>query len=111
MNPHARHIAVLCRRQVYRLRVMKEGSNRVIDEHDLRQSLHAIINDAHTISTQDAFNAAMGLLTTKNQKMWSRCRQILVHEGLQNGQNLEIIDSSLFVLCLDDNSPSQMSDV
>ncbi len=111
MDPDARHVAVLCRGQFYRLYVMDDCSNRIIDEHDLRQSLHVIVIDAHTRSTQDVSNAAVGLLTTENQKVWSRCRQILVHEGLQNGRNLGIIDSSLFVLCLDDSSPSHMSDV
>jgi hypothetical protein len=56
------------------LYVMEDGFNRIIDEHDLRQSLHAIVTDAHTRSRQDVSNAVVGLLTTENQTVWSRCR-------------------------------------
>lgn len=111
LDPDARHIVVLCRGQIYRLSVVEESSNQIISEHDLRQSLNTITDDAHRIRIQDGAKTAVGLLTTENQKVWSRCRKILVHEGLKNGKNLGIIDSSLFALCLDDNSPSHVSDV
>jgi carnitine O-acetyltransferase len=111
LDPDARHIVVLCRGQIYRLYVLEESSNRIIDDHDLSMSLQYIVNDANSIPIQDAFKTSVGLLTTENQKVWSRCRTVLVHEGLKNGQNFSIIDSSLFVLCLDDNSPQNMSDV
>lgn len=111
LDPDARHIVVLCRGQVYRLLVLEENTNRIINEDSLRRSLSAIVRDASSISIQDASKTAVGLLTTENQKVWARCRRTLVHEGLKNGQNLAIIDSSLFVLCLDDSSPSNMTDV
>lgn len=111
LDPDARHIVVLCRGQIYRLHVLEEGSNRVIDEHDLSKSLQYIINDAHGISIQNTFKTSVGLLTTENQKVWSHCRKVLVHEGLKNGQNFSIIDSALFVLCLDDSSPQSESDI
>ncbi len=109
LDPDARHIVVLFRGQIYRLYVLEEGSNRIIDEHDLSRSLQYIVNNnnAHDKSSK----TAVGLLTTENQKVWSHCRSALVHDGLKNGQNFAIIDSSLFVLCLDDNSPQIMADV
>lgn len=111
LDADARHIVVLCRGQIYRLYVLEERSNRIIDEHDLSISLQHIVDDAQSIPIQDASKTSVGLLTTENQKEWSRCRKILVREGLKNGRNLGIIDSSLFVLCLDDNSPENSSDV
>lgn len=111
LDPDARHIVVLCRGQIYRLYVMEESSNRIIDAHDLSLSLQYIVNNAHDIPIQDTSKTAVGLLTTENQKVWSRCRSVLVHEGLKNGRNFSIIDSSLFVLCLDDNSPQTKSDI
>lgn len=111
LDPDARHIVVLCRGQIYRLYVLEEGSNRIIDEHELSLNLQYIVNNAHDISIQETSKTAVGLLTTENQKVWSRCRSILVHEGLKNGRNFGIVDSSLFVLCLDDNSPQTKSDV
>lgn len=111
LDADSRHIIVLCRGQIYRLQVLEESSNKIIDEHDLSASLRYIVNDAHSIPAQKAFQTSMGLLTTENQKVWSRCRKVLVHEGLTNGQNFSIIDSSLFALCLDDNTPQDKSDV
>lgn len=111
LDPDARHIVVLCRGQMYRLYVLEESSDRIIDEHDLSLSLQYIVNNANDAPIQDTPKKAVGLLTTENQKVWSHCRSILVHEGLKNGRNFGIIDSSLFVLCLDDNSPETKSDV
>lgn len=111
LDPDARHIVILCRGQVYRLLVLEENTGRIVDEISLRRSLSAIVHDANRVPVQDASKTAVGLLTTENQKVWSHCRRTLVHEGLKNGQNFAIIDSSLFVLCLDDSSPSDMTAV
>lgn len=111
LDPDARHIVVLCRGQIYHLLVVEENSDQIVNEDDLRRSFTAIVHDANSVPIQDASKTAVGLLTTENQKVWSRCRRILVQEGLKNGQHLGIIDSSLFVVCLDDSSPSSMSDV
>lgn len=111
LDPDARHIIVLCRGLIYRLYVLEDGSNRIIDEHTLSLCLQHIVNDAQDTPNQDAFANSVGLLTTEHQTVWSRCRKILVHEGLQNGRNFGIIDSSLFALCLDESSPKSAPDV
>ena len=111
LDADARHIIVLCRGQIYCLYVLDESSNRIIDDLDLSMSLQHIVNDAHSSPAQDAFKASVGLLTTESQKVWSHCRRVLVQQALKNGQNFGIIDSSLFVLCLDDNSPHNMPDI
>lgn len=112
MDPDARHIVVFCRGQAYSVHVLEEGSGEVVSETTLSQSLQAIVDDAGMISRdEDAAHSAVGLLTTENQKVWSRCRKLLEHHGLQNGRNLSIIDSSLFALCLDGNAPEKDPDV
>ena len=111
LDADARHIVVLCRGQIYRLYVLEENSNQIIDEHDLSETLEHIVKDADIVPIQESSKTAVGLLTTENQKVWSRCRRVLVQEGLKNGRNFGIMDSSLFVLCLDDNSPQNSPDV
>ena len=112
MDPDARHIVVFCRGQAYSVNVLEEGSEEVVSEMALSQSLQAIVNDAGTISSQeDVAQSSIGVLTTENQKVWSRCRKLLVHHGLRNGRNLSIIDSSLFALCLDGNAPPNDPDI
>lgn len=111
LDPDARHVVVLCRGQIYSVTVLEESSGRIIPEHELSLILKSIVDDAQSLPIQDVSEAAVGLLTTENQKVWSRCRKVIVQEGLKNGRNLGLIDSSLFVLCLDDSSPQTRSDV
>lgn len=110
MDADARHIMVLCRGQIYSLKVL-EGSGQVVDQDDLQLSLRYIVDDARGLSARQASTTALGVLTTENQQIWSRCRNSIVHHGLQNGRNLGIIDSSLFALCLDDSSPQSAADI
>ena len=111
MDADARHIMVLRRGQIYIIEVIEEGSGKIIGERELSTSLGEIIADANSMSGKEAFQTAVGVFTTENQKVWSHCRKALVHEGLQNGRNFGIIDSSLFTLCLDDNAPQSRTDV
>lgn len=111
MDADARHIIVLCRGQMYPLNVLKEQSGEIVDEADLRRNLQDIVDHAQSLSGDQASRTALGVLTTENQQIWSRCRKLLVHDGLQNGRNLAIVDSSLFALCLDDSSPRSTSDI
>lgn len=110
-DPDSRHIVVLCRGQFYRLNVLDESLSEIISEDDLSQSLQAILDDAYIVPVHETSKNAIGLLTTENQKVWSHCRTVLIHDGLQNGRTLGTIDSSLFALCLDDNSPETSSDI
>lgn len=111
MDPDARHIIVICRGQIYRMDVLDEKSGQIIDGRALSSGLKGIIEDGNSMPQEEAFQKAIGILTTENQKIWCHCRKALVHEGLQNGRNFAAIDSSLFALCLDDNSPQSEADV
>lgn len=110
-DPDSRHIVVLCRGQFYRLNVLDESLSQIISENDLALSLKSILDDAYSIPVHETSRTAIGLFTTENQKVWSHCRTVLIHEGLQNGRTLGAIDSSLFALCLDDNSPQTPSGI
>lgn len=110
-SPDSKHIIVLCRGQFYRLDVLNEKTNQIISEHELSENLDAIITDAWSTPPHEASKRAIGLLTTENQKVWSHCRSVLVQEGLQNGRNFGVIDSSLFALCLDDSAPKSSSEI
>ena len=111
MDADARHIIVMCRGLMYFLDVMEEGTNRILDAEELSKALKSILGDARNVPVENASSKTVGLLTTENQKTWSRCRTRLVHEGLRNGRNFALVDSSLFVLCLDDNSPEGPEEV
>lgn len=48
---------------------------------------------------------AVGILTSENRDIWTDAREILVQAGPGNKAALEAIESSSFVVCLDDASP------
>lgn len=47
---------------------------------------------------------SIGLLTTENRDKWADIRHELC-QNTENAQNLEKIESSMFLVCLDENSP------
>ena len=110
-NPDSKHIIVLCRGQLYSLDVLDLESSRIVGEQELSRGLKVILDDAAATPLDKASETAIGLLTTENQKVWSRCRMTIIHGGLENGRNIGIVDSALFALCLDDNSPEAAADV
>ena len=111
LDPDSRHIIILCRGQIYRLEVVDDDTNQIMNKDDLTNCLALLIDQAHTVPNSMLARTSVGLLTTENQTVWSRCRRALEHEGLQNGRNLSTIDSSLFVLCLDDSAPETPQDM
>jgi len=68
--------------------------------------LQTIIDDAQQTPIQDAAKGAVGVLSTENRKVWAGLRDVLTREeGSVNADCLEIVDSALFVLCLDYTEP------
>jgi hypothetical protein len=52
----------------------------------------------------------MGILSTENRKVWSRLRNTLSRDKT-NADCLRTIDNALFVVCLDDTSPKNLSEL
>ncbi len=47
------------------------------------------------------------MLSTENRKVWSGLRDVLTREeGSNNADSLGIVDSALFVVCLDYTEPT-----
>jgi len=78
-------------------------------EKDVAVNLQVIIEDAQQTPIQEATKGALGILSTENRKVWSGLREILIRdENLNNAECLNIVDTALFVLCLD-TEPSNTS--
>lgn len=105
------HIVVLCRSQFYWFDVLDVNSDVIITEKDLVANFKAIIEDAHATPVRGAAKTAVGVLSTENRRIWAGLRDHLLkddHHGHQdppNRQSLQIVDSALFVVCLDDTEP------
>ncbi|RKU40021.1 hypothetical protein DL546_000132 [Coniochaeta pulveracea] len=106
-DPTSKHIIVMCHGQFYWFDVLDDNSDIIMTEKDLAINLQTIIDDAAHIPITEAAKGALGVLSTENRKTWSGLRDILTREeGSNNADCLSIVDSALFVLCLDYAEPA-----
>lgn len=107
---NSRHMVILRRGQFYWLDVLDEEHRPLLTERAMVSTLKAIVRDADTIPTKKVSREAVGVLSTEQRRTWFRLRSEL-QENSQNAGFLRIIDSALFVLCLDDSEPQTPSEL
>ncbi|KAI9807550.1 MAG: hypothetical protein M1825_005490 [Sarcosagium campestre] len=111
-DPNSKHIVVLCRGQFYYFDVLDDNSDLVMTEKDVALNLQSIVDDAQNIPIQEAAKGALGVLSTENRKIWAGLRDVLTREeGSNNADCLGIVDSALFLLCLDYTEPKTGADL
>ena len=111
-DPDSKHIVVLCHGQFYWFDVLDDNSDFIMTEKDMSINLRTIIDDAQQTPIQDAAKGALGVLSTENRKVWSGLRDVMTKdEGSNNADCLGIVDSALFILCLDYSEPSSEADL
>ena len=111
-DPESKHIIVMCHGQFYWFDVLDDDSDLIMSERDIAINLQTIINDATQTPIQEAAKGALGILSTENRKVWSGLRDILTKDpGSNNADCLNIVDSALFVLCLDYTEPTNAADL
>ncbi|KAF1810044.1 acyltransferase ChoActase/COT/CPT [Eremomyces bilateralis CBS 781.70] len=111
-DPNAKHVVVLCHGQFYWFDVLDDNSDLIMTEKDISLNLQVICDDASLTPIQEAAKSAVGVLSTENRKIWSGLRDVLHREeGSNNSDCLNIVDSALFVVCLDYTEPLTTSDL
>lgn len=102
-----KHIVVMCHGQFYWFDVLDDNSDAIMTEKDIAINLQTIVDDARQIPIQEAAKSALGVLSTENRKVWSGLRDVLTKDpGSNNADCLSIVDSALFVVCLDYTEPT-----
>lgn len=111
-DPTSKHIVVMCHGQVYWFDVMDDNHDLIMTEKDIALNLQVIVDDAQEVPIQEAAKGAIGVLSTENRKVWAGLRDVLHREeGSNNSDCLNIVDSALFVLCLDYTEPQTGADL
>jgi carnitine O-acetyltransferase len=111
-DPDSRHVVVLCHGQFYWFDVLDENSDIIMTEKDMSINLQTIVDDAQETPIQEAAKGALGVLSTENRKVWSHLRDVMTRdEGSNNADCLGIVDSALFILCLDYTEPTSGADL
>jgi carnitine O-acetyltransferase len=97
----ARHIVVFYRGNAFRLAVLgPDGRPHSLD--DLQAGLAAIVEAG---ATRAASDTSVGRLTTKARAEWAASRQRLLALDPANAEALDVVETALFCLCLEDFAP------
>ena len=91
-----KHIIVVRKNQFFR--VMHEVAGRQLNTSELEQQFRRIYEKAEKAP-------AIGILTTGNRDIWTEARSALLSAHASNATALQAIESSAFLVCLDDASP------
>lgn len=111
-DPDSKHVVVICHGQFYWFDVLDDNSDLIMTEKDVSINLQTIVDDAQQTPIQEAAKGALGVLSTENRKIWSHLRDVMTRdEGSNNADCLGIVDSALFVLCLDYTEPTSGADL
>ena len=106
----SKHMVVMSKGQVYWFDVFDANMEMSLTRETLAETLREIREDSGTMEPEDRMHSAVGVLTSDEREVWARWRKHL--EGnVGNAESLSIIDTSLFVLCLDDTTPPSPSDM
>lgn len=111
-DPASKHVVVMCYGQFYWFDVLDDNHDLIMTEKDIALNLQVIVEDAQEVPIQDAAKGALGVLSTENRKVWAGLRDVLHREeGSNNSDCLNIVDSALFILCLDYTEPQTGADL
>lgn len=106
------HIVVICHSQFYWFDVLDDNNDLIMTEPDLAVNFQSIIDDAKQTPIHEVSKSAVGVMTTENRRIWASVRdKMMTDEDQSNNNCLKLIDSALFVVCLDHVSPTNMSDL
>ncbi|KAI8329443.1 Choline/Carnitine o-acyltransferase-domain-containing protein [Chlamydoabsidia padenii] len=104
----SQHVVVMAHSQCYHFDVFDSLGNVAVTEKEISANLRAIVRDASQVPVQDIAKNAVGVLTTENRQNWARLRTSMMQ---QNGDALRVVDSALFVVCLDHIEPTTIEDL
>ncbi|KXT12598.1 hypothetical protein AC579_371 [Pseudocercospora musae] len=111
-DPTAKHIVVLCRGQFYWFDVLDDNNDLIMTERDVALNLQVITDDAEQTPIHSQAKGALGVLSTENRKIWSSLRDLISKDaGSNNSDCLNIVDSALFILCLDYTEPKTSAEL
>ncbi|RUS17363.1 hypothetical protein BC937DRAFT_90074 [Endogone sp. FLAS-F59071] len=104
----AKHITVLFRDQLFSVQVLSEKGERVPIK-TIEGQLRMLVDQVNAVP-QLQLQPPVGVLTSEHRDTWARIRAA-ISQNPTNAASLNAIDSSLFVVCLDDYASADDIDV
>ncbi|SNX83019.1 related to carnitine acetyl transferase FacC [Melanopsichium pennsylvanicum] len=106
----SRHVVVMRRGQIYWFEALDDEHRPLLTERAMLGNLQAIVRDADKIKLEDVAKGSVGILTTEKRPIWSMYREHLRRDS-HNRKCLEVVDSALFVVCMDDSEPADAAEL
>ncbi|KKP06565.1 carnitine O-acetyltransferase [Trichoderma harzianum] len=91
-----KHIVVIRKNQFFK--IPHEVAGKQLNASELEAQFNRVYQIAKRVSP-------VGALTSENRDVWTDARELLISASPKNKAALEAIESSSFVVCLDDASP------
>lgn len=110
-DSNSNHIVVISKSQFYWFDVLNKDHDLVLNESDLIINFNSIVKDSSNTHPSDIAKSSFGILTTENRRVWSKLRNTNLNKNSTNSEILSIVDSALFILCLDDIKLYDLSDL
>lgn len=106
------HIVVLSRSQFYWFNVLDEKSDIILSENAIKENFKEIIADSNQTKISDIAKSSFGLLTTENRRLWADIREGICSQTQSvNAEIIKIIDTALFIVCLDDVEVESLEEI
>nr|CAD7588317.1 unnamed protein product [Timema genevievae] len=96
-NDCSRHIVVIHNNEFFNVTILDENM-RALDENQLLSQLRFVVEESPRPTK------TVGILTSENRDTWAKYHRLLSQDPY-NRKLLDIIEKSLFVLCLDGPAP------
>ncbi|RUS14143.1 acyltransferase ChoActase/COT/CPT [Endogone sp. FLAS-F59071] len=109
-DAQSRHIVVAAHSQFYHFEVFDDDGNVALSEREIVANLRAIKDDASKTPITEIAKGAIGVLTTENRRVWASLRDSLNANDI-NREALSVIDTALFVVCLDHVAPTNPNEL
>jgi carnitine O-acetyltransferase len=109
-DDQATHVIVLRQGQFYYFDALWPTGEVAISQVELARNFHAILNDASDCDSVRSAMRSVGVLTATTRDQWAKTRTSMIQFSKQNQEVFQIIDTALFVVCLDDCSPETIDD-
>jgi len=106
--PESRHVVIMHRGNFYPLDVLVESQGQLqpLPEPQIKNTIEKILADSKKSPTAPP----LGVLTSEERNTWASLHGSLTSHSPVNVQSLSVIDSSLFIVCIDDEKTASLED-
>nr|XP_019008930.1 carnitine O-acetyltransferase [Kwoniella pini CBS 10737]OCF47711.1 carnitine O-acetyltransferase [Kwoniella pini CBS 10737] len=111
VHEESKHIVVLRRGQFYWFDCLDSKNRPIFTDREILSNLEAIVKDADRTPVHSVAANSVGILSTESRKIWSHLRSELIKSNKLNASCLSVVESALFVVCLDDAGPEDLAEL